>query len=74
MERVGKEKMEEKRKQVGREKAADWKRKMKGMEEKSEGNGRERGGGWKTLRARKKGQKKEVNFLKGETVYATYLC
>ena len=40
MERVGKEKMEEKRKQVGREKAADWKRKMKGMEEKGEGVGR----------------------------------
>ena len=44
------------------------------MEEKCEGNGRESGGGWKTLRARKKGQTKEVKFLKGETVYATYLC
>ena len=33
----------------------------------------EKGEGVETLRARKKGQKKEVNFLKGETVYATCL-
>ena len=45
---------------------------MKGMEEKVKGM-EEKGEGVETLRDRKKGQKKEVISLKGETVYVTCL-
>ena len=44
---------------------------MKGMEEKVKGM-EEKGEGVETLRDRKKGQKKEVNLLKGET--DSYTC